>query len=99
MSDKVVTAHWTAYLRIILKCLMAYSIASFCVAMYFFRHLMPSKSLDVLMIALYLAVIMLCAKHLKQRLPLPLLIILMPLIPLVPIILVILVFIPLFQYL
>jgi hypothetical protein len=92
------TLPWTHHLKLIVEFIVTFSLASFCVAI-FFTHLgfggdwlLPG----ILMIGLYLFVIGVCMYKLIRYLPIALLMLMIPLIPLLPMILV-LVFIPLIQ--
>ena len=89
---------WKTYVTITLESLLTFYLATFCVAIYFTHRGVGWIIPGIILIALYLFVIVACAKRIIDKLSLAALMLIIPIAPLLALIIVISL-IPLLQHL
>lgn len=92
------TIPWRQYTRLLLGVWLAICIATFSIGMYFAHYAGSSVIVSGVLIALYLAVIILCIRRLIQVLSVAALMLLVPIAPLALLLLVV-TLLPIIQYL
>lgn len=89
MDNSRQLAPWRTYMVLIAESVIAFYLASFCIAMYFSHRgtdwLIPA----IFMIVFYLFVIFVCARRVSQKLPLATLMLMIPITPLVALIIIV----------
>lgn len=81
--------HWKSYLTITAESLLAFYMATFCVAIFFTHQGSQWLLISILLVILYLFVIGVCVKRVIQTLPLQALMLFIPLAPLIALFIVI----------
>lgn len=81
--------NWKSYLTITAESLLAFYMATFCVAIFFTHQGSQWLIMSILLVILYLFVIGVCVKRVIQTLPLQALMLIIPLAPLIALFIVI----------
>jgi hypothetical protein len=90
--------NWKLYLTVTAESLIAFYLATFSLAMYFVHRPVNWLVTGIFLIVLYLFVIIVCAKHVFEKLPLSAVMLIIPIAPLFALIIVISL-IPIIQFL
>lgn len=90
-------APWKRYIFTTLECLIAFYIATFCMALNFFKYGVSSPAASIMLGILYIYVIYLCVRLIVQRFSLAALMLIVPIAPLIALIMVV-TLIPILQY-
>ena len=88
---------WKLFLSTTLESLLAFYIATFCMAMYFTHRSGGWMAVGILLVVLYLFVIFVCAKRVMEKLSLAIIMLIIPIAPLIALIIVVSL-IPLLQW-
>ncbi|HEX4044413.1 MAG TPA: hypothetical protein VHZ76_01940 [Gammaproteobacteria bacterium] len=73
---------WKPFLTILFESLLAFYLATFCLAMYFLYRPAHWLTLGIVMVLLYLFVIVFCAKRVFKKLPVAAIMLAIPIAPL-----------------
>lgn len=88
-KDQMGTVPWKVFLKITLESLIAFYIATFCMAMYYIHRSEQWVITGLFLALLYLFVIAVCAKRVIEKLSMATIMLIIPIAPLIALIIVI----------
>lgn len=89
MESVKVEKPWKTYTIIVVETLLAFYLATFSLIMYFFHRQLDTVVTNIILVLLYCFVLFVCSKRLIDRLPIAVLMILVPIVPLFALIVVV----------